>query len=86
MIHHNKKLFKPEFTPVPFCYAVRRPGHAPDGSLVIECGTRGGSKPIYTNVASIPSEAPMSIAISASTRVNFVGERRLQPSATQSTR
>ena len=44
MIHHNKKLFKPEFVPVPFCYAVRRPGHAPDGSLVIECGTRGGSK------------------------------------------
>lgn len=44
VIHHNKKLFKPEFVPVPFCYAVRRPGHAPDGSLVIECGTRGGSK------------------------------------------
>ena len=78
MIHHNQKVFKPEFVPVPFCYAVRRPGHAPDGSIAIEFGSREGEgQPVYTHVARIPSEAAMSFAINASTRVSFTGERRL---------
>jgi hypothetical protein len=78
MILHNQKVFKPEFVPVPFCYAVRRPGHAPDGSIAIEFGSREGEgQPVYTHVARIPSEAAMSFAINASTRVSFTGERRL---------
>src|SRR5690606_15143502 len=28
---HNNKLFRPEFRPRAFCYAVRRPDHTPEG-------------------------------------------------------
>ena len=35
---HDKKLFKAEYAPEPFCYAIRRPDHYPDGTLSIENG------------------------------------------------
>jgi hypothetical protein len=32
MKFHNRKLFKPIYTPKPFCYAVRVPDHYPEGN------------------------------------------------------
>lgn len=93
MVYHNKKLFKPDFVPVPFCFDVRRPGHAPDGTVSIEttpppkrgtsdafgrCEGTTNSQPVNTIAALLPqSDIPMSFAISASTRVTFMGKRRL---------
>jgi len=65
----------------PFCYSVRRPGHAPDGTLSIETcssgGMKGGGQPVHmhTTVAVIDPAAPMSFAINASTRASFTGVR-----------
>jgi hypothetical protein len=36
MSFHHKKLFHSRFVPAPFCYAIRRPDHYPDGTLAIE--------------------------------------------------
>ena len=38
--YHSAKLVNP--APKPFCHAIRRPGHYPDGLLSIECV--GGDK------------------------------------------
>ncbi len=32
---HNRKLFKAAYAPRPFCYAIRRPDHYPEGTLSI---------------------------------------------------
>ena len=47
---HNRKLFKKEYQPRPFCYAIRRPEHYPEGLLSIENQLSDGSipDPIYT--------------------------------------
>ena len=39
MSFHHKKLFHSRFAPAPFCYAIRRPDHYPDGTLAIEDGS-----------------------------------------------
>ncbi len=36
MRFHNARLFLPQYQPRPFCYAVRRPDHYPEGVLSIE--------------------------------------------------
>lgn len=79
MRYHTRKIFKPEYAPQPFCYAIRRPDHYPDGVLSIESeGDGGGSKdPAYTMVADVQDATPMSFAINAATRVSFSGERKL---------
>jgi len=40
ILFHNRKLFKNEFAPKPFCHAIRRPEHYPDGVFCMEAGTR----------------------------------------------
>jgi len=35
MKFHNQCLLKPQYTPAPFCFSVRRPNHAPEGTLSI---------------------------------------------------
>jgi hypothetical protein len=78
MEFHHRKLVAPPYRPKPFSYAIRRPGHDPEGVLAIEAD-RGGAAPdaISTTVASSVADRPMSFPLDASTRVSFRGERFL---------
>ncbi len=74
---HNRKLFKQEYQPRPFCYAIRRPDHYPEGTLSIEAQLDDGAlaDPIHTTVAWSPAARPMKFSIDASTQVQFGGDR-----------
>ncbi len=78
MEFHHRKLVAPPYRPKPFSYAIRRPGHDPEGVLAIEAD-RGGAAPdaISTTVAASVAERPMSFPLDASTRVSFRGDRYL---------
>lgn len=78
MAFHHRKLFKPEYRPRPFSYAVRREGHDPEGVVTLEARV-GGSMPdpVATLVSRREATRPMSFALDASTRVSFLGERHL---------
>jgi len=80
MAFHCRSLFGPAYRPRPFCYAVRRPGHAPEGELSI-CSA-DDSSPVETMVASrftggedAASVPPMHVKLSASARLAFTGDR-----------
>lgn len=78
MAFHHRKLFKPEYRPQPFSYAVRRPEHDPEGGITLEA--RDGHAmpdPISTLVTRREATRPMTFALDASTRVSFLGERYL---------
>ena len=78
MAFHQSKVFAAPFAPVPFTYAVRRPGHYPDGTFTIEC-TRQSNEPIQTMVRRVPKDsAPsMFLPINAATSVELTGDRFL---------
>jgi hypothetical protein len=84
MVFHNRRLFRPEYAPVPFTYAVRRPGHFPSGTFTIEC-TRQRNEPIHTMVRHIPAggngasgpSASVRMPLSAATSVELTGDRYL---------
>ncbi len=75
MIYHNNKVFREEYRPVPFSYAIRRPDHAPEGSISLEGSLDDGSfpQPVPTMVAEIPISAPMHFALNAAANVAFTG-------------
>lgn len=52
MVFHNRKLFKPEYEPRPFSYAIRLPEHYPEGTIGIDVQHPDGSitEPIQTIV------------------------------------
>lgn len=52
MVFHNRKLFKPEYEPRPFSYAIRLPDHYPEGTVGIDVQHPDGSitEPIQTIV------------------------------------
>lgn len=77
MRFHNRKLFREKYEPRPFCYAVRRPEHYPEGVISIEATTSGLPEPILTSVRSIEPVHPMTFALDAATNVTFRGERFL---------
>ena len=81
MSFHNQKLFSPEYAPIPFCYAIRRPGHDPDGILSIECTSSNTDtiEPIKSIVRIIPGESAPSIfiPINAATSIEMTGPRFL---------
>jgi len=75
---HMRKLYRSEYQPRPFSYAIRRAGYYPEGTLSIEAAMDDGSmaEPIHTVCASSARAArPMHFALDASTRVTFGGER-----------
>lgn len=43
MRFHNRKLFQGAYEPRPFCYAIRRPDHYPEGVLSIEADNNDGT-------------------------------------------
>ena len=71
---HDTKLFRLEVQPSPFCYAIRRPEHFPDGILSIE---NSDGEPIRTITRKLASQEPMSFPINAATSVEFLGDRYL---------
>jgi hypothetical protein len=77
MEFHHRKLVKPEFRPLPFSYAIRRPEHDPEGVLTIEAGRGTAEAAISTTVRHTEAQRPMSFAIDASSRVSFGGDRHL---------
>mmetsp|Transcript_30055 Transcript_30055/g.58984 ORF Transcript_30055/g.58984 Transcript_30055/m.58984 type:complete len:1069 (-) Transcript_30055:264-3470(-) len=74
---HGQRLFRDQFLPIPFCFAVRRSSHhTPEGILSVEeAGVR--AEPILTMVCQSLSTQPMQFPLSASTNVTFGGERFL---------
>eukprot|EP00308_Calcidiscus_leptoporus_P011902 CAMPEP_0119367568 /NCGR_PEP_ID=MMETSP1334-20130426/14339_1 /TAXON_ID=127549 /ORGANISM="Calcidiscus leptoporus, Strain RCC1130" /LENGTH=721 /DNA_ID=CAMNT_0007384007 /DNA_START=33 /DNA_END=2195 /DNA_ORIENTATION=+ len=81
MAHHCKKLYRAPYAPRPFSFAVRRPGHCPEGTIALEAQPHGSAdlaEPIATHCCAAAAPAPpMSFALNAATRVTFTGERYL---------
>jgi len=79
MVFHNRKLFKPEYEPQKFCYAIRRPDHYPEGIISIEANQADGSisEPIPTIVRQYTPENPITFCLDAATNVEIKGDRYL---------
>ncbi len=78
MEFHHRKLMAPPYRPRPFSYAIRRPGHDPEGVIAIESASGGAAgDAISTTVAASVAARPMTFPLDASTRVSFGGERYL---------
>lgn len=76
---YNQKLFSDLYAPEPFCYAIRRPNHYPDGFVSIEEVGDGkeGDKHAMTFTRQLETsngEYPMNIPINAATSVQFNGD------------
>lgn len=69
MVFHNRKLMKPLYESKPFCYAVRRPDHFPEGVVSVEVLMPGDSiaDPISTQVRRIELDYPMQFSLNAAT-------------------
>ena len=72
MEYHKSKLFKQEFCPKPFSYAIRRPDHYPDGVLSIE--KDDDSQPITTTVVHRQRGHSMKLPLGAAMQVELEGE------------
>ncbi len=44
MAYHNSRVFREEYQPKPFCYAIRRSDHSPEGVVALEATLNDGSK------------------------------------------
>jgi len=84
MRFHNRKLFKEQFLPAPFCFAIRRSAkHSPEGTMSIEeMSMQGGIdsgifQPIVTMSARSCACSPMTFPLSASAKASFFGDRYL---------
>eukprot|EP00339_Tiarina_fusa_P029718 CAMPEP_0117035768 /NCGR_PEP_ID=MMETSP0472-20121206/25381_1 /TAXON_ID=693140 ORGANISM="Tiarina fusus, Strain LIS" /NCGR_SAMPLE_ID=MMETSP0472 /ASSEMBLY_ACC=CAM_ASM_000603 /LENGTH=748 /DNA_ID=CAMNT_0004745333 /DNA_START=1359 /DNA_END=3605 /DNA_ORIENTATION=+ len=78
MTYHNRKIFKPDYEPQKFCYAVRRPDHYPEGIVSLDCKLNDGSisEPISTMVNHQKfTKHPMRFTLSAAATVSFFGDR-----------
>ena len=76
MRYHEKRLFADEYGPLPFCYAIRRPGHYPEGTVAIE---NEDNDPIFALTRLVPAaeSSPMKFKINAATNITFNGKRYL---------
>eukprot|EP00339_Tiarina_fusa_P021804 CAMPEP_0117014176 /NCGR_PEP_ID=MMETSP0472-20121206/11550_1 /TAXON_ID=693140 ORGANISM="Tiarina fusus, Strain LIS" /NCGR_SAMPLE_ID=MMETSP0472 /ASSEMBLY_ACC=CAM_ASM_000603 /LENGTH=684 /DNA_ID=CAMNT_0004717671 /DNA_START=752 /DNA_END=2806 /DNA_ORIENTATION=- len=74
MTFHNRKLFKPDYVPSLFCYAIRRPDHSPEGIVSIDSDNGSGNESIYSIVKKLDG-GEMRFPISAATKISFGGER-----------
>ena len=78
MLFHDTKLYREEYAPQPFCFAVRRPEHYPEGTVSIESRGDKGLEPIYTMRRQMAEPVPrMTFRLDAATNVDFTGERFL---------
>jgi len=81
MSFHNQRFFANKYAPKPFCYAIRRPDHYPDGILAIErtSDSRDTLEPVETFVQMISGKSALSmfIPINAATSIEITGPRFL---------
>ena len=85
MAFHSRKLFSPEYAPKPFCFAIGRPNHYPDGMLTIEkkpssptsgSGSSDSSatpEPINTMVRKLRNNTGVSIPLSVAATMQMCG-------------
>ena len=75
MVYHNRKVFRAEYQPRAFCYAIRRPNYYPEGIVSIEGDDGTGSmvQPVQTMVNETELLSPMRFAIAASAKVDVGG-------------
>ena len=88
---HYQHLYGLQYAPKPFCFAIRRPNHYPDGILSLEAvggaDNNGSRDPIETFVRHIPAKnsdgdttcsvPPIRIPLNAATVVEMTGDRYL---------
>jgi hypothetical protein len=76
MTYHNSRIFREDYQPKPFCYAIRRPDHSPEGIISLEATLSDGSmaQPVATMVSVSDLNTPMQFAIAASAKVSFTGQ------------
>uniref|UniRef100_A0A7S2G5E7 Uncharacterized protein n=1 Tax=Haptolina brevifila TaxID=156173 RepID=A0A7S2G5E7_9EUKA len=82
MVHHEARLYQSEHAPRPFTFAVRRPGHSPEGVVAIEGGAGAITEadPVRTisrELTGATERSSMSFRLNAATTVTFEGERHL---------
>lgn len=79
MEFHHKKIFKPEYQPQPFSYAIRQPDRFPEGTIGIDVHLDDGSvaAPIRTIVRHTMALRPMRFNVTAATEISFHGHRYL---------
>jgi hypothetical protein len=79
---NNQKLFLDSYAPEPFCYAIRRPGHFPDGMISIEQeligisdkkGSTSNAMTFTRQLETSNGDYPMFIPINSATSVEFKG-------------
>ena len=72
MRFHARKLFKKEYLPSGFSYAVRRPQHNPEGTVSIESNGEA-VEPVLTMSRSTENAEGMRFALNAAADVTFKG-------------
>jgi hypothetical protein len=79
MQFHARRLFASAYAPKPFVYAIRRPGHCPEGLLTVEADVGDGSleQPLQSIVSVSNAKSPMFFSLGAATRAALFGERYL---------
>ena len=77
MRYHFRKIFKADYEPKLFCYAIRRPDHYPEGFISIETTSKDSQdEAIPTMVKRVEAfGAKMKFPISAATKINFTCEK-----------
>ena len=73
MRFHHQKLFNDQNLPKPFCYAIRRPNHYPEGEISIKCS----EEHMLSSVRKAENPHTMFFALNAATNVEFGGDRFL---------
>jgi hypothetical protein len=74
MRFHWRKVYRAEFQPQEFSYAVRRPEHAPEGVISIEIEGISGPEAILTSVRKLGRAQSMAFPINAATKIEFQGD------------
>lgn len=70
---YQRKLFREESVPLPFCYSVQRPDHSPEGQVSIERDQEAITT--FVDPTAAGAVHPMQMPIAAGTSLPFLGER-----------
>ena len=73
MRFHYQKIFNERSLPKPFCFAIRRPNHYPEGEISIQCS----EDHMLSSVRKAENPHMMFFALNAATNVEFGGDRFL---------
>jgi len=71
---HNQRLFSETYAPEPFCYAIRRPGHYPDGIISIEDKANENALTFTRKLENKGSQSHMYVPINSATSVELKGD------------